>query len=57
MLSGVRHSVFWTLMDDEFGSAYARTLAATWSSAGWATAPQSSPRGRRAASLGLGRGL
>ena len=27
MLSGVRHSVFWTLMDDEFGSAYARTLA------------------------------
>jgi len=27
MLVSVRHSHFWDLMDDEFGSAYARTLA------------------------------
>jgi hypothetical protein len=27
MLAGVRHSDFWRLMDDEFGAAYARTLA------------------------------
>ncbi len=27
MLVRVRHSHFWDLMDDEFGSAYARTLA------------------------------
>ncbi len=25
--AAVRHSEFWQLMDDEFGSAYARTLA------------------------------
>lgn len=27
ILAGVRHSDFWRLMDDEFGPAYARTLA------------------------------
>ena len=27
MLDGVRHSDFWRLMEDEFGAAYARTLA------------------------------
>jgi hypothetical protein len=27
MLAAVRHSDFWRLMDDEFGAAYARTLA------------------------------
>lgn len=27
MLTGVRHSDFWRLMDDEFGAGYARTLA------------------------------
>ena len=27
MLKDVRHSEFWQLLDDEFGSAYARTVA------------------------------
>ena len=27
MLAAVRHSEFWRLMEDEFGAAYARTLA------------------------------
>ncbi len=27
MLGDVRHSVFWDLMDDEFGPGYSRTLA------------------------------